>query len=70
VSDDPHPEWRCACIGWVTSLGAPDPYRNRCGQRPTQEDLFCDHCRRTCQQERTRRSVPLLTPCVAVEVPF
>jgi hypothetical protein len=70
MRDDPQPMFRCACIGWASSLGEPDPYEHRCSERPTQEDLFCDHCRRVCQQESTRRSVPLMTPCAAVEVLF
>lgn len=70
MTGDPHPEWRCRCIGYVTVLGAPDPFENRCPARPSQEDQFCDHCRDHCQRQEQPRSVPLLTPCALLEVPF
>lgn len=69
MADDPHPELRCACIGFGT---VPlDPYTGRCHERPTQEDQLCDHCRRVCRREPGFRTVLLPTPCNApMEVPF
>jgi hypothetical protein len=78
MSDDPRPWLRCRYV--YKRNGAflheePDLYRNRCHDRPTQEDGLCDHCRGgvcnsycpvalCCQQPSQQRIlVDLQTPC-------
>lgn len=48
MSDDPHPELRCRCIARRTYGDFdlwPSAYVDRCRNKATQEDGFCDHCR-------------------------
>ncbi len=45
---DPHPELRCRCLSRIDTgdpESAPNPYVDRCRNRATAEDGWCDHCR-------------------------
>ena len=48
MRSDPHPELRCRCVA-RRHLGYddifPNEYMDRCRNKATAEDGFCDHCR-------------------------
>lgn len=50
VDKDPHPELRCRCVAkfqvdFLPRPQLPNAFYDRCLERATQEDGYCDHCR-------------------------